>query len=77
MASLDLAKELHRAPPHGEPYSVTVPGSEKEGRTPIYRNCNTPNGPLKTLDPNVGHPSGEKALVQEPQIDFHLDKHRT
>ncbi|KAG8526206.1 uncharacterized protein KY384_000199 [Bacidia gigantensis] len=53
MAHLTLAKELGAPPPHGKPYSVIVPGSEKEGRSPIYRHHRFKDGPLKTLDPNV------------------------
>lgn len=42
------------APPPGQPHSVTVPGSKKEGRSEVYRHWRVADGPLlSNLDPNV------------------------
>ncbi|KAL9103662.1 MAG: hypothetical protein Q9163_001321 [Psora crenata] len=54
MAHLQLAQDLGKPPAHGQPYSIAVPGSEQDGRTPIYRNYRFKDGLLHTLDPNVG-----------------------
>ena len=53
MAHLDQAIKHHEAPARGQPFSVIVPGSEREGRTPAYRHYKYRDGLLKTLDPNV------------------------
>ena len=55
MAYLELAKDFHKPPPHGKPYSLPVHGSEMPGRSPIYRHYRFKDEPLKTLDPNVGY----------------------
>jgi long-chain acyl-CoA synthetase len=47
------AAELTQEPPKGKPYSVAIPGTEKEGRSPIYRSWWTQKELVKTLDPNV------------------------
>lgn len=49
------AAELNQEPPKGKPYSVPVPGTKKDGRSPIYRAWNTPDELVKTLDPKVRH----------------------
>ncbi|KAI2641954.1 AMP-binding enzyme [Xylaria nigripes] len=47
-------KELATLPPPGSPYAVPLPGTEREGRTPIYRHWKFQNRPLlSTLDPEI------------------------
>lgn len=40
-------------PPPGTPYSVAIPGTEKPGRSKIYRAFNAQDELLLTLDPKV------------------------
>ncbi|CRG86719.1 long-chain acyl-CoA synthetase [Talaromyces islandicus] len=47
------ADELRAPPPKGKPYSVPIPGSEKPGRSQIYRAWNSRKELLVTLDPEV------------------------
>ncbi|KIW30055.1 uncharacterized protein PV07_05832 [Cladophialophora immunda] len=47
------ADEYYQPPPKGQPYSVTVLGSEKPGRSPVYRHHKSRDGVLETLDPSV------------------------
>ncbi|POS85977.1 hypothetical protein EPUL_002948 [Erysiphe pulchra] len=48
------ARFLRIPPPLGSPYSLPVPGSEKEGRTPVYRHWRFVDKPLlKTMNPKV------------------------
>jgi len=47
------AKELRQPPKQGEPYSVPLPGSQKEGRSAVYRNWRFKDGLLETLDPAI------------------------
>jgi len=47
------AKEFRQTPKQGEPYSVAVPGSQKEGRSPVYRHWRFKDGLLETLDPAI------------------------
>ena len=49
----ERAKELQAPPEPGKPYSVPVPGSERPGRTPVYRNWQFPNELMETLDPKI------------------------
>ncbi|KAF9878504.1 AMP-binding enzyme [Colletotrichum karsti] len=57
MAPKDTAayiKELSTPPPPGSPYGVPVPGTEREGRSAIYRHWRFRDGPLlSTFDPAV------------------------
>ncbi|CCU80890.1 long-chain-fatty-acid-CoA ligase [Blumeria hordei DH14] len=56
---------LKTPPPAGTPYSLPVPGSEKENRTPIYRHWQFVDKPLlETLDPKIltVHDSFEASL---------------
>ncbi|GKT51919.1 long chain acyl-CoA synthetase 7, peroxisomal [Colletotrichum spaethianum] len=47
-------QELATPPPPGSPYGVPIPGSEKEGRSAIYRHWRFRDGPLlSTFDPAV------------------------
>ena len=51
--AIQRARELQVPPEPGKPYSVPVPGSERTGRTAVYRHYRFPDEPLLTLDPNV------------------------
>ncbi|KAF2397102.1 acetyl-CoA synthetase-like protein [Trichodelitschia bisporula] len=51
--SLKRAAELQPPPTPGSPYSVTVPGSKREGRTEVYRHWRFRDGLLETLDPAI------------------------
>lgn len=46
-------KELTVPPPPGAPYSIALPGSEKEGRSKVYRHWRFQHALLETLDPQV------------------------
>ena len=64
-----LAKDLHRAPPPGAPYSVPIPNSDREGYSAVYRNFRYVDKPLlETLDPNVrtAHDSFEASVKKRP-----------
>lgn len=50
---LARADELKQEPPEGTPYSVPLPGTEKPGRSRVYRAWNAQTELLKTLDSNV------------------------
>lgn len=49
----DEAAKLYAPPPPGAAYSIKVPGSEKPGRTAIYRHWRQTEGVISTLDPDV------------------------
>ncbi|KAK4542702.1 hypothetical protein LTR36_006274 [Oleoguttula mirabilis] len=49
----DEAAKIVVPPPPGAPYSIKVPGSEKAGRTPVYRHWRRTEGVVSTLDPAV------------------------
>lgn len=51
---LTRAKELRQEPPQGSAFSVPLPGSEKPGRSRVYRAWNAQKSLVKTLDPQVG-----------------------
>ncbi len=53
MTPADRGKQISASPPHGSPYSVTLPNTEQPGRTAIYRHWRFRDGLLKSLDPNV------------------------
>jgi len=64
-----LVKVLKAPPPHGSPYSLPIPGTEKEGRTSIYRHWRFVNGPLlQTLDPKIltAHDAFEASAKKRP-----------
>ncbi|KAJ5709607.1 hypothetical protein N7493_009898 [Penicillium malachiteum] len=42
-----------KEPPKGKPYSVAIPGTEKPGRSPIYRAWSAQKGLIKTLDSKI------------------------
>lgn len=69
MDFLDRANDLRKPPPHGSPYSVPVPGSEKPGRSPIYRHWRFRDGILKSLDPNVCLFPGISDTITEISLD--------
>lgn len=53
-AATAYAKELGLPPPAGSPHSVPIPGTERPGRSPIYRHWRFTDKPLLTcLDPEV------------------------
>ncbi|KAI0378439.1 acetyl-CoA synthetase-like protein [Hypomontagnella monticulosa] len=46
--------QLSTPPPPGSPYAVPVPGSEREGRSPVYRHWRFQDKPLlETYDPQI------------------------
>lgn len=60
---------LETTPPPGSPYSLPVPGSEKEGRSAVYRHWRFQNEPLLvTLDPAVRtmHDAFESSVKSAP-----------
>ena len=61
-SGLDLSKlqDLVIPPPPGTPYSVALPGSEREGRSKVYRHWRFQNALVETLDPLVGCVEREK-----------------
>lgn len=49
-----LVQYLKTPPPPGSPYSLPLPGSEREGRSAVYRHWRFVDRPLlTTLDPNT------------------------
>lgn len=50
---LARAEELRQEPPKGTPQSVALPGTEKPGRSRVYRAWNCQKELLETLDPKV------------------------
>ncbi|KAF1961345.1 long-chain-fatty-acid-CoA ligase 1 [Byssothecium circinans] len=64
------AAEVYGAPPKGHPYSVPVPGTQREGRTPAYRHFKFVDKPLmETLDPSITtpHEAFEAAATNYPK----------
>lgn len=60
---------LETPPPPGSPYSVPIPGSEKEGRSAVYRHWRFRDEPLlRTLDPAVQtmHDAFEASVKRRP-----------
>ncbi|PLN77087.1 acetyl-CoA synthetase-like protein [Aspergillus taichungensis] len=68
---LARADELRQEPRKGKPYSVALPGTEKPGRSRIYRAWNTQKGLVKTLDPQVltAHDAFESTANRLPKND--------
>lgn len=70
---LSRAEELRQEPPKGTPYSVAIPGTERPGRSKIYRAWNLQNELLKTLDPKVwaedAHPQCFADLLRNTPVD--------
>ena len=47
-------KSIRAPPPPGAPYSLPIPGSERDGRSAVYRHWRFVDGPLlQTLDPSL------------------------
>ncbi|PGH23128.1 hypothetical protein AJ80_02757 [Polytolypa hystricis UAMH7299] len=64
------ADELSAKPPKGTPASLPIPGTEKPGRSRIYRHWKIGNGELlKTLDPEVRtvHDLFESSVKRNPK----------
>ncbi|KUJ09196.1 long-chain-fatty-acid-CoA ligase/ protein binding protein [Mollisia scopiformis] len=64
-----LVKALRVPPPPGTPYSLPIPGSEKEGRTPVYRHWRFVDSPLlQTVDPKIltAHDAFESTVKKRP-----------
>ncbi|KAJ5105117.1 hypothetical protein NUU61_002464 [Penicillium alfredii] len=68
-AHLAKADELKQPPPKGTAYSVALPGTEKPGRSRIYRAWNTQKELVKTLDPQVltAHDIFESTANRQPK----------
>ncbi|CAL5872257.1 uncharacterized protein PFLUO_LOCUS6518 [Penicillium psychrofluorescens] len=66
---LAKAEELKQEPPKGTPYSVALPGSEKPGRSRVYRAWNSQKELLQTLDPQVltAHDMFESTANRQPK----------
>lgn len=65
-----LALEFAKQPPKGKTGSVAIPGSEKTGRTKVYRHWKIGSGELlKSLDPEVrtGHDLFETVARRQPK----------
>lgn len=67
--ALENAKKIHPPPPPGQPYSIAIPGTQREGRSPVYRHWRQKEGILHTLDPNVRtiHDCFEQTAIQYPR----------
>lgn len=49
-----LMKAIKQPAPPGSPYALPVPGTEREGRSPVYRHWRFQNGPLlETFHPSL------------------------
>ncbi|KAH8716899.1 hypothetical protein GQ44DRAFT_402242 [Phaeosphaeriaceae sp. PMI808] len=69
-AQLQRAQELHDPPPKGQPYSVLLPGTAKEGRSGIYRHWRFTNRPLlSALVPEIStpHDAFESSATKHPK----------
>ncbi|KAI9703063.1 MAG: hypothetical protein M1820_005935 [Bogoriella megaspora] len=50
---IDRAISYHQIPPAGQVHNVKIPGSEKEGRSPVYRHWLCKDELCATLDPAI------------------------
>lgn len=67
--ALQEANKLMAPPPPGAPYSVPLPGSEKSGRSAVYRHWRRKDvGLVHTLDPEVrsAHDMFEQTAKRQP-----------
>ena len=67
--AIEEAKKILPPPPPGSPYSVPIAGSEKSGRSAVYRHWRRRDVPLlQTLDPDVrsAHDMFEQAAQRTP-----------
>lgn len=62
------AAALHVNPPPGAPYSIPIPGSAREGYSPVYRHWRFVDDMLQTLDPKLqtSHDYFEDAVKLHP-----------
>lgn len=51
--AIDNARKMAPPPPPGSPYSVALSGTQKEGRSAVYRHWRQADGVLHTLDPEI------------------------
>ncbi|KAJ9272988.1 hypothetical protein DTO212C5_909 [Paecilomyces variotii] len=68
---LARAEELRQEPPKGTPQSVALPGTEKPGRSRVYRAWNCQKELLETLDPKIrtAHDVFETSANRYPKND--------
>lgn len=62
-----LLQQYSAPPPPGSPYSVPVPGTEREGRSAVYRNWRFQTGPLlDSFHPSIRtfHDAFENSLAR-------------
>ncbi|KAE8401103.1 hypothetical protein BDV37DRAFT_285947 [Aspergillus pseudonomiae] len=66
---LARADELRQEPPKGSPYSVALPGTEKPGRSKVYRAYLAQKELVRTLDPQVltAHDLFESTATRVPK----------
>lgn len=67
---IERAKALHPPPPKGQPYSVPLPGTQKEGQSATYRHWQFADKPLlATLVPeiNTPHEAFEATVARHPK----------
>ena len=65
----EYAAAIRAPPPPGSRYSLPIPGSQREGRTAVYRHWRFVDGPLlQTLDPKVqtAHDMFEQSVAMWP-----------
>ncbi|EON65859.1 hypothetical protein W97_05101 [Coniosporium apollinis CBS 100218] len=69
---LQRAEELQKPPPNGQPVSVALPNSEKQGRSKIYRHWRFQDGLIESLDPSVrtAHDMFEISANRRPEALF-------
>ncbi|KAL1848043.1 medium-chain fatty acid-CoA ligase faa2 [Paecilomyces lecythidis] len=70
-AHIVRAEELRQEPPKGTPQSVALPGTEKPGRSRVYRAWNCQKELLETLDPKIrtAHDVFESTANRYPKKD--------
>lgn len=64
-----LVRALRVLPPPGSPYSLPLPGSEREGRSAVYRHWRFLDGPLlQTIEPQIrtAHDAFEASTKKRP-----------
>lgn len=68
LLAVERAKDMVPPPPPGAPYSVAVPGTEKQGRSAVYRHWRQKDGVLHSLDQSVttAHEIFEQAAAKFP-----------
>ncbi|KAI9699331.1 MAG: hypothetical protein M1836_002941 [Candelina mexicana] len=50
---LERARQLAKPPPPGAPYSLPIDGTEKDGRSKVYRHWRFTDGLMQTIDPTI------------------------